>query len=567
MAELPRYRRDGLLTAVAPQIQGVGLQESARSSQALSQSMDRVANFALKRMEQRAKVEGMQYGAAMAPTFEQLAKAKSDGQDIQDLLPGDQLTIFGSNARAVAIELMSSNMEAEALESVTALKTGFEAGAIDLAQLQAGLVDIEDGYSSILSEVSPGAAAKFRASIGATGNAAFLAAAKKQIEADKKKYEISQISRIDMSINGVRTIFDAGPRINEQGEMITPEDTIDVMREQILQAATKLEDPNFAATYLAKLDAKIETAQLGVVIDALQANPSLGQPALNGEIRLADPAAQYILDEASPEFKGVIFRELNAVMSTKFSLDAAAEREREQGRKVESEKLSAEFSNLFFNNQRTLAWDVLGKLRDVNPSAYESKLQVWTTEAGVDKPQVVRELRSLSLNNALSESAVDNAYVAGNLSNATYSSFITQLQSQKDQSYNAAVQWLKLDRGLPNVPLMNMSVIQRQADQEVAQIQKALIEERQRNPSVDPLAFVKAESARLAEEQGDIANLVLRQEAESRLAELKVLYRLPNASAAEILQKLQGDSRYNPQRKQYAVDKLLPIMIDLESRE
>jgi hypothetical protein len=68
MSELPRYRRDGLLTAVAPQIQGVGLQESARSSQALSQAMDRVANFALKRMEQRAKVEGMQYGAAMART-------------------------------------------------------------------------------------------------------------------------------------------------------------------------------------------------------------------------------------------------------------------------------------------------------------------------------------------------------------------------------------------------------------------------------------------------------------------------------------------------------------------
>ena len=254
-------------------------------------------------------------------------------------------------------------------------------------------------------------------------------------------------------------------------------------------------------------------------------------------------------------------------MSTKFSLDAAAERERDQARKVRSEELSAEFSNLFFNNQRTLAWDVLGKLRDVDPSAYESKLQVWTTEAGVDRPQVVRELRSLSLNNALSESAVDNAYVAGNLSNATYSSFITQLKSQKDQSYNAAVQWLKLDRGLPNVPLMNMSVIQRQADQEVAQIQKALIEERQRNPSVDPLAFVKAESARLAEEQGDIANRSLRQEAESKLAELRVLYKSPNASATEILQKLQGDSRYNPQRKQYAVDKLLPIMIDLESRE
>ena len=567
MAELPRYRRDGLLTAVAPQIQGVGLQESARSSQALSQAMDRVANFALKRMEQQAKIEGMQYGAANAPTPEQLAKAKASGQDIQDLLPGDQFTVFGSSARAVAIELITTNMEMQARESVTAAQSAFETGSLDLPGLQAELANIEDAYSSVLSKVSPVASAKFRASIGLVGNSAFLSAAKSQATQDRKDLEISYRLGVDSLISNVETIYRAGPTVDKNGGIITPNDKIAVLEAEIATAAQKIDDPAFYQTSVSKLQKAVTDAKVGIVMGEIMVDPVLGMAVLRGEDKFADPEAQATLLAMTPAEVRIAFTQTQQAMSTKFSLDAAAEREREQDRKGQSEKLSAEFSDLFFNNQRTSAWDVLGKLREVDPKAYESKLQVWTTEAGVDRPQVVRELRSLSLNNALSESAVDNAYVAGNLSNATYSSFITQLQSQKDQSYNAAVQWLKLDRGLPNVPLMNMSVIQRQADQEVAQIQKALIEERQRNPSVDPLAFVKEESARLAKEQGDIANRALRQEAESRLAELKVLYRLPNASATEILQKLQGDSKYNPQRKQYAVDKLLPIMIELESRE
>jgi hypothetical protein len=211
MAELPRYRRDGLLTAVAPQIQGVGLQESARSSQALSQAMDRVSNFALKRMEQQAKVEGMQYGAANAPTPEQLAKAKASGQDIQDLLPGDQFTVFGSSARAVAVELITTNMEMQARESVTAAQSAFETGSLDLPGLQAELANIEDAYSSVLSEVSPAASAKFRASIGLIGNSAFLSAAKSQATKDRKDLEISYRLGVDSLISNVETIYRAGP--------------------------------------------------------------------------------------------------------------------------------------------------------------------------------------------------------------------------------------------------------------------------------------------------------------------------------------------------------------------
>ena len=563
MAELPRYRRDGLLTAVAPQIQGVGLQESARSSQALSQAMDRVANFALKRMEQRAKVEGMQYGAAMAPTFEQLAKAKSDGQDIQDLLPGDQLTIFGSNARAVAIELMSSNMEAEALESISALRVGFEAGTIGLAEMQERLVDIEDGYSSVLSEVSPGAAAKFRASIGATGNAAFLAAAKKQIEADKKQYEISQISRIDMSINGVRTVFDAGPRTNEQGEMIRPEDAINGLRTQISQVATKLEDPNFAATRLAQLDAAIEKARVGVVIDALQANPSLGQQALNGRIRLEDPAAQYILDHAGPELKGVIFRELNAARANQLSREAQEERAVEAGRVKKSADLGAQFSQALISNDPVAMDEALAEMRTVDPDKWQVLSKAQYEGNRPDNGRVVVDLEYASYRGVLTADQLNYQMSEGNLSLSTYSRLLKEVKGNDDQSITSAMRIVRGAVGLPDAQSFgSLTMVDRQAMQDVAAIRTQLDYERRRNPGFDPIKFVEPLIETVKAEKRDAASRTKANRAFSQASR-----RFPNQSADAMLQNYLNLQKQNPGDATITrVIEGLEIYIDLESR-
>jgi hypothetical protein len=563
MAELPRYRRDGLLTAVAPQIQGVALQESARSSQALSQAMDRVSSFALKRMEQQAKVEGMQYGAANAPTTEQLAKAKASGQDIQDLLPGDQFTVFGSNARAVAVELITTNMETQALESISAIQTGFEAGTIGLAEMQERLVDIEDGYSSVLSDVSPGAAAKFRASIGATGNAAFLAAAKKQIAADKKQYEISQISRIDMSINGVRTIFDAGPRINEQGEMITPEDAIEVMREEILQTATKLEDPNFAATRLAQLDAERETAQVGLIIDAVQANPTLGLQALNGKVRLEDPAAQYILDNASPELKGVIFRELNAARANQLSREAQEERVVEAGRVKKSADLGARFSQALISNDPVVMDEVLAEMRTVDPDKWRVLSSAQYEGNRPDNGRVVMDLEYASYQGVLTADQLNYQMSEGNLSLSTYSRLLEEVKGNDDQSIASAMRIVRGAVGLPDAQSFgSLTMVDRQAMQDVAAIRTQLDYERRRNPGFDPIKFVEPLIEKVKAEKRDAASRTKANRAFSQASR-----RFPNQSAAAMLQNYLNLQTQNPGDATITrVIEGLEIYIDLESR-
>ena len=49
--------------------EGVGLKESQRTMLVLSQALDRMANFELQKDQQRAKVEGAEFGVENAPTL------------------------------------------------------------------------------------------------------------------------------------------------------------------------------------------------------------------------------------------------------------------------------------------------------------------------------------------------------------------------------------------------------------------------------------------------------------------------------------------------------------------
>jgi len=109
--------------------------------------------------------------------------------------------------------------------------------------------------------------------------------------------------------------------------------------------------------------------------------------------------------------------------------------------------------------------------------------------------------------------------------------------------------------------------VQKAADREVAQIKSALIEKLIEDPSIDPYQFVTEEVARLEEEEGDLANAALRQQAFKLGETLRT--QMPGATAQELLDRLNSDPNFysNPQRRQNAIDNLLPLLIQLEAQQ
>jgi hypothetical protein len=265
MAELPRYRRDGLLSAVSPGFEGVGLREAARASETLTRAMDRVSQMAFQVAGEQAKIEGIEYGAANAPTIQQLREAKERGESLEDLLPGDTFSVFGQNARSAALDYINTSVQTEARKSIADLSLQFEKGLVDLPTMQEQLATIEDTYSGIIQEFSPSEAAKFRAQISLTGNSVYLAASKKQIAEAKKDNDTRMQMGVDMMIDSVDAFVEAGNLTNDSGEVITVDDRLEVLRKEIEKFGDQT-TPATKRSMLSRFDAKVVDAQKNAVV-------------------------------------------------------------------------------------------------------------------------------------------------------------------------------------------------------------------------------------------------------------------------------------------------------------
>jgi len=563
---MPRYQNLGARIASMPNVTTVALQEAARSAQSLSQSMDRVANFAFKQMERTAEFEGAEYGALNAPTSQQLYDAIAAGQDPEELLPGDQNTVFGRAARTTALDSVTYAMEADARTTITNLQAAFERGDMDADQLGAQIDLLVKSQTEVMRSINPVAAQKFSASIGVTANSSYLSAAKTEATRNRKDLEIKYRSAVDGLLDNAEGIVRSGNTITPEGEIVTIDEKMELIRDRIVAYGMEIDDPEFVQSKLTQLDQAISDAKIGVVMDEAMLHPEAAMRAIRGQGYFKDSEVQTAFDSMSNEDKRKLFGEIQTAMSAKLSMESALDARNTRARAIRSGDIQGNITAAMLNGDDEAAQIYLEELRLVDPSAYAQKAITLATKPGIDMPETITMLRRKSLNNTLTASDIDTAYQMGHMSMATYKEFTNDLEAQRNQAFNTAIDWLKLDRGLPAGTLLNFSAVQREADREVAQIKKDLILELQKDPSIDPMAFVRARSAELVQSKGSAADRAKRQQAEALLEQLRVGFKQPGLTAQQALDMLESDpSLYpNEQKRKNAMENLLPILIQIE---
>ena len=277
-------------------------------------------------------------------------------------------------------------------------------------------------------------------------------------------------------------------------------------------------------------------------MDEVIKNPTKAFAVFNNKSTFEDKDVQRVFDRMSNQERRTLFTQIQDAETKRLGVLQAQESALERERVKQSEDLQSQFTKAFLGgaDSREEARAILDNLKKVDLKAYESKLIVFETEAGMDSVSVVRELRQMSNNNQLTQENIDKQFSKGKLSIATYSTFMKDLENQRNQKYTRAISWLKGDRGLPDQVIANMSSIQRQADQEVAEVKNDLIEALEADPSINPLDFVKKKVQDIIREKGDIADRVLRQNAERTLSGIRTTQRNPNMTASEALELLEG---------------------------
>ena len=491
MAELPRYRRDGLLSAVSPGFEGVGLREAARASETLTRAMDRVSQMAFQVAGEQAKIEGIEYGAANAPTVEQLAKAKEQGKDIKEILPGDTFSIFGQAARATAIDMLTSTMETQARESIVGIQTRYELGQIDLAGMQENLTTIEDTYSAILSDIDPVAASRFRATIGLAGNSAFLSAAKAKVKADKKAMETQIAVGVQAMIDSVPTIVDAGVTQANDGSIVTPNDSINVLRAQIQKFGSQIENGDtFIRENLRILDQRYNEALVGNVADWVMEDPiKHTNQIMSGTIK--DAGMNALVSSMTTEQIRDAKKAANDQMTAFFGRENQLYQRNERLRGELFDALVPQLFDAKATGRDEDVESILMRMADLKPVEATSMREAIYTTGGIDNAEVVTGLDLLSTQGALTLDLINEKRADKEISESTYRRYLGVIVERRKADHNEALTFAEniLKPGVRG--LINPGADDRKALKKLGELENAMILEARKTPGYDRLQFAQ----------------------------------------------------------------------------
>jgi len=144
----------------------------SQGSAQLNSSINRLTAFVSQKNQQVTAVKGAEYGAANAPTVEQINDALKTGEALD--LPGSKTgTLFDRNVNKAAMEVFSDNLETAARSQITQKTIDALDNSMPMSEMRNSLDAIIQGYADSFDEVDAGFAQRFKARMGIVANAEY----------------------------------------------------------------------------------------------------------------------------------------------------------------------------------------------------------------------------------------------------------------------------------------------------------------------------------------------------------------------------------------------------------
>jgi hypothetical protein len=458
-----------------------------------------MTDFALKKFEEKALIEGAEYGAQNAPTKQQLQDAQGD---IEDLVPGDQTTVFGRAARKAALQSMTTNFEMSAREQMVNLRIQAQQENMDTATFTEQSNAIIDGYTSTLQDISPAAALNFRATMATVGNSALLSHSNKLLEEQRRQDKVTASDNVDLIINGrpddmyfgsLSDIFEQGSTAKSATQdYVSMVEKIEMQRLSVIDMATEIGDPAFLSSKLKAFDEKVDELYGTSTSGWLNQAPAERLHQLStGKItdtRFADIWSNMTTDQQQ---KSSLYarQQLRDIEATNTSLSQAAERKRTKT----SESLLVTIADKRLKNE-DYAED-LQQLKTIDGSAWIDISSQIRSDGAIDDPSTVANLNLASVDGMLTMDMVRGAYSRGNLSNPTFSNMLDKVKSGRNEAHREAMTFVK-NSLLPDVAVADLTILSDDSDtkrlaRQVADIENRLIQAVKVNPDLNRFDFVQ----------------------------------------------------------------------------
>ena len=526
MAEQQRLQSQNFRTSV-PRVDFVAQQVEARGLSQLSSSLDRLSNFFMQQAEQKARIEGAEYGALNAPTRQQLEDAKATGKDIE--LVGDKTTVFGRAARQVALETASEEMTYLAKRDISGIVLNAQDSNVEPAAVADAIDTVIAGYGSALDETEPTLARSFRAKVGIYGNAEYETYTK-QFLTDAKAQRKSQFATgVEFILKGLPKYFSAGNPEDGSEAPFDAAKTLELIQMEkatlLNQAANKLFYNRAEIEQLAnQFDAAVQDAAKGQLLSAIieADEPYRAFLEIEANSKNLDPGTRAALEALTPENRKTAIQDarqawLNTISDENTQIERN-NRIRDRAIKNLEQRLNLalflavdnpdQAKNSFLNAVKEMASldaDKARQYRDMLPSDGKGFYFAPFTN---NKTKLLLESRMQDLDNQLTLTDLDTFLMSGDLSFADWKSYSETVRTRMSDRFTEAVKDIRLRLQLPTAQF-NTGLVSAWKINTMNKVERAMREARRNSTNqrdFDPMAWLDENYDAIAGQEKDDGN-------------------------------------------------------------
>lgn len=542
MAELPRYRPLGVSIPSMPSVDYISAAKTkAGVFDTVSNALDKMSEFAFEKQKARVELEGAAYGAANAPTKEQIDTAK---KPISEMMQIDPTTVFGAAAKAAAAEQIEGRFLVRAGRELTQLRLDAKENNTNIEAFQGQVQNLIDGYSSILQGISPEAANKFSATLATKGNSAIISHNDALITAQEQQDDADAAVSADAVISqGMLDIFNTPVKFTETGEALSLDEQLSISRQEIIDIGNTTTNPdNFISTRLKAFDDRASELKKATIKEWALEEPNLHFNQIR-KGQFENLEIQSVYSSMSVEERNEALNVAVEAFDLQVKMDEYADKIEEASKEEAANNAIVGYIDARISGNNEGVQENLQILRTTDPDKYV-KYSEDMAKAGVisDRETIVYLDRNIA-NRTLTNQMVEQEYFNGRLSLADFKTYNSSASSLKDQNYKSAAKMANLAFGLPELPLFNPSSIQREAQQKVASILLSL-EQARTKPGFDiaPIEFVEKEIQKV-KEADKLALQEKLEKANNMADQLKSQIQRPNMTLQELDDFLDGDGK------------------------
>ena len=572
-APLPRYQDIGVRIAPWQSNAAVAGQAAAQADQALSDNLSRLSTFAFGQAEAQAQVEGREYGAANAPTAEQLKRSFETGE--APPMPGDTSSVFGRAARTGSLEAVTRNVEIEARNKIAELHVTAKSQNMPALEFQKHMQDIIDGYGSSVAKFSPQTAGAIRASLSTVASQQYITYADWALTKETARQKIAVEGGIDTVIKNVANIVQAGDQLGEGSQIVTVDQKLAAERTKILQWSLGVNDAGLANSKLKEFNSAVASAKTATISSWTQDERGIPTLAKYNQImtgRVTDPQIAAMWNGLTAEERTNTQEAVRKQMNATLSLNAAMEQEQERQRQQAQAKNRIDFHAAYVANDAAKMGQALKGmevLRDAE--GFEKYSEIAATHQSHTEPGLLLSLETELTRGTLSPERIMTLVRDKRLSDTDARGLIGKTDVAYERTVTGAIDYVKRELGFPDRSMINPSAVDRHAIQQVNSITNKLIAAKRQadieGKAFDPWQFIEGQIK--AAKDKPVTPQMLSQ-AESQAKALGKVMGLPaDATYTQISQELarrkllpEKDKDYRNPRTQVEFENALKLLLN-----